>query len=322
MSRLKVLIVGCGNIAGRFDASRLDYRGSPLTHAGAYSADGRYELAACVDPDDGRRESFMQDWKVPIGLRSLEELRPGAGIDVVSICSPTSAHATDFKSALRLRPRLLFCEKPVAEKAAQTEELVAACHEANIPLAVNYTRRWDSSVVDFREGIRTQRWGALRSVVGYYNKGLLNNGSHMLDLLGWLLGSLKVVHSGPEIADHTPLDPSIPAWLESANGIPVALVCGHSKDFALFEIQFVFARALIGMEEGGLYWREREVADSTTFAGYRVPGEGVRRAGGYRGAMLRSVGNLFDAATRVSPLASDGNSALVTQRLCEEIGKR
>ena len=317
---LNVLVVGCGNIAGRFDAGRGG--AAPLTHAGAYTRDGRFALAACVEPDDGRRAEFMQEWKVPAGYRSMEEAARGtARFDVVSICSPTPSHEQDLRASVGLRPKAIFSEKPVTGSADRTQRLVSACKDSGIPLAVNYTRRWDPAVADLRNDIVEGRRGRLRSVVGYYNKGLLNNGSHMLDLLGLLLGPLRVAHVGRPVDDFSPDDPSVPVWLE-AGELPVQIACGHAGDFALFELQFTFADALLTMEEGGLYWRERKASASAEFAGYRMAGEGMRRAGGYPQAMLRSVDNIFGAVTHALPLASNGESALAVQRLCEEIRSR
>ena len=319
---MSVLIVGCGNIAGRFDSAR-GGSGEPLTHAGAYSRDGRFELAACVEPEEARRQAFMRDWGVALGFRTIEDVvRSQQRYDVISICSPTQSHEHDLATALKLAPRLIFCEKPVSTSAATTERLIRACKEAHVQLAVNYTRRWDPSVSDLRKGIEEGRWGQLRSVVGHYNKGLLNNGSHMLDLLGMLLGHLQVAHVGRPVYDFSPDDPTLPVWLEAAGDVPVHIVCGHANDFALFEVQFTFAEALVAMEEGGMYWRERRASPSVAFAGYRVPGEGARRAGDYSQAMLRSVDNIFGAVSLGQPLASDGDSALAAQRLCEEIRTR
>jgi predicted dehydrogenase len=318
MAPVRTLIIGCGNIAGRFDFGRSgDW---PRTHAGAYARDGRFELAGCVEPDDARRTEFMHEWKVPVGYRSMDEIaRGGAAFDVVSICSPTANHAHDLQVALGVQPKLIFCEKPTTESAGETARLVAACKRAGVDLAVNYTRRWDPAVADLKAGLEDDRWGALRSVVGYYNKGLMNNGSHMLDLLHLLLGPLRVVHVGKPVEDFFTDDPTLPAWLEAAGGLPVQLACAHAADFAFFELQLVFARAVITMEEGGLFWRERPAADSAEFAGYRVPGEGTRRPGGYAQAMRRSADNIFGAVRRREPLASTGDSALAAQRLCEEI---
>lgn len=156
---LRVLIVGCGNIAGGFDLGRsAGYL--PYTHTGAYTRDGRFDLAACVEPDDKRRSDFMAAWGVSTGFRSIEEaLGSGNQFDVISICSPTDCHAHDLETALRLQPKLIFCEKPLTTSAAESKRLVAECAQLNIPLAVNYTRRWDADVSKLQADMQAGRRG-------------------------------------------------------------------------------------------------------------------------------------------------------------------
>jgi predicted dehydrogenase len=322
MAPLRVLIVGCGNIAGAFDVGRLT-SGLPYTHAGAYMRDGRFTMTACVEPDEMRRKAFMDDWGVPAGFSSMDEVADaGYECDVISICSPTPSHAHDLETALHLKPKLIFCEKPATRSVAETERLAAECRKANIPLAVNYTRAWDPDVVKLQDGMHAGQWGQLRSVVGFYNKGILNNGSHMLDLLHRLVGPMDIVKVGKPVQDFFADDPSVPAWLEGPQGVPVQLVCGHAGDFAIFELQLVFSRGVLTMEEGGMFWRERRALDSDTFKGYRMLEEGVRRAGEYPRAMLRAVDNLYRAVSLGDPLASTGESALAAQRICEQIKRQ
>jgi len=319
LTSLRVLIVGCGNIAGGFDLGRpAGYL--PYTHAGAYTRDGRFDLLACVEPDDKRRSEFMAAWGVPTGFRSIEEaLGSGNQFDVISICSPTDCHAHDLETALRLKPRLIFCEKPLTTSAAETQRLVAECARLNIRLAVNYTRRWDAEVSTLQADMHAGRWGQLRSVVGYYNKGIANNGSHMVDLLHLLVGPMDIVNVGKPIDDFFANDPTLPVWLEGPQGVPVQLACGHAKDYAIFELQLVFSQGTLTMEEGGLFWRERRAVDSETFKGYRTLDAGVRRAGQYPGAMLKAVDNIYRAIKQGEPLASTGESALAAQCVCEQI---
>jgi len=316
---LRVLIVGCGNIAGVFDQGRPP---SDLlyTHAGAYTRDGRFSLVVCVEPDDKRRTEFMDAWDVPTGFRSIDEVvYSGIQFDVISICSPTQCHAYDLEIALRLKPKLIFCEKPVTISLAETERLVAECGKLNIPLVVNYSRRWDPDILKLQTDMQAGRWGQLRSVVGYYNKGILNNGSHMLDILHLLVGPMDIVKVGKPVHDFSPNDPSVPVWLEGPQGIPVHLVCGHAEDYAIFELQLIFSQGVLTMEEGGMFWRERRAINSETFKGYRMIGEGVRRAGEYPRAMLQAVDNIYRAIIQGDHLASTGESALVAQRICEPV---
>jgi len=316
---LLVLIVGCGNIGGRFDQPRSTNE-LPHTHAGAYTRDGRFSLSACVEPDDGRRAEFMAAWGVPVGFHLLEEaMNSGHHFDAISICSPTTCHAHDLEVALRLKPKLIFCEKPLTTSLAQSERLVEECRKSNILLAVNYSRRFDPDVWKLQVDMQNGRWGQLRSIVGCYDKGLLNNGSHMLDLINLLVGPMEIVKVGKPIYDFSSSDPTIPVWLEGANALPIHLVCGHAQDYAIFELQLVFSLGALTMEEGGMFWRERRVVESATFRGYRVLDDGVRRAGQYPRSMLQAVGNIYQAITEGKPLASTGESALVAQRLCERI---
>jgi len=318
---LRVLIVGCGNIAGGFDRGR-STNDFPYTHAGAYARDGRFNIAVCVEPDDGRRAEFMETWGIEAGFCSIEEIaESGYQFDVISICSPTICHAHDLSIALRLKPKLIFCEKPVTASFVESERLVAECRNARTPLAVNYTRRWDPSILKLRGDMQAGKWGQLRSVVGLYNKGILNNGSHMLDLLHLLVGLIEVVKVGKPILDFFPNDPTVPAWLEGANGLPVHLACGHAEDYAIFELQMVFSQGVLTMEDGGLYWRERRATNSEAFKSYRMLDAGIRQTGGDALAMCRAVDNIYRTITQGDVLASTGDSALVAQRVCERIKK-
>lgn len=318
MSALRALVVGCGSIGGGFDAPRPD-DADPLTHAGAYRRDARFALAACADPDESRRRGFMQRWQVPAGFASLADVPGSERFDVISVCTPTARHAEDLRHALSLRPKLVFCEKPVSPTAAETEALAREYRQAGVLLAVNYTRRWDPEVARLREDIRQSRRGALRAAQGWYNKGLLNNGSHLIDLLLHLLGPLKVVRAGTPVEDHEAGDPSMPAWLEAAGGTPLQLACGNAADFSIFELQLLFSDAMVTMEDGGMAWRERRASASAHFAGYRALDAGARRAGGYGRALPAALDNIAGAIGRGVPLASDVATALATQRICEQV---
>lgn len=319
LNQLRTLIVGCGNIAGGFDRGRSpdDF---PFTHAGAYVRDGRFHLTACVEPDEGRRADFMAAWGVQTGYRALDEIADSVGrFDVISICSPTVCHTHDLECALLLIPKLIFCEKPFTTSIFDSERLVRDCLLAGVLLAVNHTRRWDPDISKLQADMLAGRWGQLRSVAGLYNKGILNNGSHMLDLLHLLLGPLRIVTVGKPVRDFFESDPTIPVWLESAHGVPIQLSCGHAEDYAVFELQLVFSNGVLTMEEGGLYWRERRAVDSPLFKGYRTLEDVPRRAGAYPRAMLQAVGNIYDAVSRGEKLNSSGQSAVCAQQMCQTI---
>jgi predicted dehydrogenase len=262
----------------------------------------------------------MDYWGVPDGFRTIDDvLDSGYQFDVISICSPTSCHAHDLDVSLLLKPKLIFCEKPVTTSIIDTERLVEACRNNKILLGVNYSRRFDPDISTLQSDMQAGQWGQLRSLVGCYNKGILNNGSHMIDLLQLLVGPMKVVKVGKSVEDFFQNDPTIPVWLESEQGIPIYLACAHAADYAIFELQFVFSQGVLTMEDGGFFWRERRIVDSDTFKGYRVLNEGVRRAGEYPRAMMQAIDNIYGAITKSVRLVSTGETALLAQQMCEKI---
>ena len=58
----------------------------------------------------------------------------------------------------------------------------------DIHVAVNYFRRWNPSLKKIYENFKEEKYGKVISVNCVYTKGLLVNGSHMIDLLCWFFG--------------------------------------------------------------------------------------------------------------------------------------
>lgn len=316
---LKTVIIGCGNIAGGYDASASpgDW---PLTHAGAFSAHGGFELTACCDPDSQKRTEFQRKWNVLESSSHPEELDISErSIDVVCICSPTSVHTQHLGTALAWKPKLLFCEKPVTLDTHETEYWVQRYADAGIPFIVNHNRRWAPDVLMLKDDLAQNKWGAVRSISATYNKGILNNGSHMVDLIHFLLGTMKLKSAGSEVYDHWPHDPSIPALLETETGVPVALNIANAKDYALFELQLVTEKGVLRMEAGGMNWSSQPVIDSPDFPGYRSLSSANQIAGRYREAMSCAVENIYNVLTVGGGIPSTGATALQAQQICHQI---
>lgn len=314
-----VLIIGCGNIAGGFDAMRAE-DAPPLTHAGAYARHPGFRIAACIDPDAGRRASFQSRWSVSASAATIDGLNaPQGAFDVISICSPTALHEEHLAAAIALQPKLIFCEKALTSSAAESARVAERCRSAGILLAVNYTRRWAPDVVRFATELRAGEWGEIRSVVGSYTKGIVHNGGHLVDLLHLLVGSLDLIAVGAPRVDFWEDDPAVPALLTSDSGVPVQLAIGHAADYALFEVVIVTSRGEIAMRDGGRRWTIRRRQPSDAFAGYDELGAPEAVAGAYDEAMSLAIENLAAALGHGAPLASDAVNAIAAQRLCESV---
>lgn len=319
VSAYKVLIIGCGNIAGGYDLFQPE-DALPLGHAKAFLKHGGFTLSACVDPDAAKRAAFQQRWQVSNSFACVEEVAESCGqFDVVSICSPTSTHAADIQSVLALKPKLIFCEKPVTTNLYESQSAVQACADKHVLLAVNYSRRWSPEVAQVKAELDEGHWGAVRSVSAVYNKGILNNGTHMLDLLINLFGTLHIASVGKAVDDFFSDDPTIDAILRTEQGMPIQLNVANAQDYALFEMQIVAEKGVINMEDGGARWRSRHVLPSEHLPGYSFLTRGDLKESQGSYALTRAVANIFDALQSGASLASTGKTALQAQALSEHI---
>lgn len=318
--RARVLLIGCGNIAGRFDMAHPTHAW-PLTQAGAFQRHGGFELAACVDPDEQARLAFATHWDIPRHAGSLEALQPLVNeFEVISLCSPTALHHCHLEAVLPLKPRVIFCEKPLTQDLKESARWAQACAEQGVNLVVNYTRQWDPSVTKLVEDIHSGRWGTVRSAVGFYNKGVLNNGGHLVDLLLRLLGPLEVVAASTPVHDHWDNDPTVSALLRSLEGqVPICLAPAHAKDYALFELELVCELGVVRMRNGGMRWETRNVETSPNFSGYRSLSNVQSNDGDYLRAMSLAVTEIHQYLARGTPTSSAGAHALAIQAVCEQL---
>ncbi|CAA7618672.1 Gfo/Idh/MocA family protein [Magnetospirillum sp. UT-4] len=345
---LRALVIGCGAVAGGYDAARgLSPDGEVLSHARAYGLHPGFRLVACIEPDAARRAEFMAAWGIPHGFASLAEC--DVPFDVASVCVPTEAHVETLERLLAAPPpqpspargegaffsspsplagegwgggaartlRAVWCEKPLSLDLAAATRLVEAYRAAGVLLAVNYMRRWDPDMVALRDDIASGRLGRLQSAFGRYTKGIATNGSHMLDLLAFLTGApLAPLAVHRRLDDFSADDPTLTATLATADGAPVQLAGLDRAAFTVFELDLAFERARVTIEESGYRMRRQAVVDNPRYPGYRMLEAAESRPTGLGRAFLSAADNIHRAVTAGAPLASDGASALAVQSLC------
>ena len=319
---LSVLIVGCGNIAGGFDINNI-HKDYSLTHAKAYSKNPHFFVKACCDTDLNKLNDFSKRWNITNSFSSVEEIvNKRMHFDVVSICNPTENHSSTLELVAKLKPKVVFCEKPLTLDLKKTEEITRLYKNTGIGLAVNFNRRWMKHIEELKIGIQDKKWGELRTVVSHYNKGILNNGSHLIDILSWLLGQMSILWAGKPVFDYNEKDPSISAVLCNEQGKDIFLNATNSKDFSLFEIQFFFEKGIVSLENGSMSIKHRVVGESKEFSGYKVLSESYEITTDYCYSMDNAVQNIYDAIHSGTDLKSNADNALISQRICDAILKK
>lgn len=240
-SMYKVGIIGAGNIASGFDDIRTK---SILTHAHAICSIDSLLLLGFYDNNLERGAEAARKWRTQY-FNSLSELT--ADCDIICCATPDDSHYGILKAVIESKKdiKAIICEKPLSLDLSQAEEIVRECSRKKIPLIVNYTRRYIDAFRELREKIPSM--GMLICGTCYYGKGVFHNGSHMINLMDFLIGLKKIdsIKIDKPVWDYSANDPSIGFVLELENGSRVFFHVISSKISTVFEFQLFFEKGKI-----------------------------------------------------------------------------
>ena len=185
-------IIGLGFIGGADqvsgDALGQQVSGLDGTHFDALSNHPRVNLVAGSSRDAGRRERFAQRAGTP-AYASWEEMLAEEILDIVSVATYAPVHAEISVACAKQGIRAIYCEKPIATRLPDAEEMLEACAEADTLLVLNHQRRFNLNHRRLRDLIAADGLGELTSGSLQWGSGRLGNvGTHMIDALLMLTG--------------------------------------------------------------------------------------------------------------------------------------
>lgn len=180
---MKALLLGCGNIGAFYDFDN----DQVLTYAKAFSLRSNWQITL-FDADQQRLFLVSQRYGFET-ISTLDSLDFGQ-FDVVCIATPTPTHFAFLSQALRQQVPVIVCEKPISTSADELIKLETAYKKGSSKVMVNYIRRFLPAYSELKarlsEFISEE---PIQSIRFNYKKGLLNNASHGLDILQFLLGN-------------------------------------------------------------------------------------------------------------------------------------
>jgi len=174
MTQYSVGIVGCGTMGE--------------SHAEAYRACDGAEVVATADFDTDAREAFAETFGVPETYETHTAMLGAEDLDLVSVCTLHSTHAGITIDAAEAGVAGIYCEKPMATSLGEAEDMVDAARRNDVKLAVGHQRRFHPVQEAARELIADGAIDEPRTVTTRRDGGLLNWGTHMIDMGRFLLG--------------------------------------------------------------------------------------------------------------------------------------
>jgi predicted dehydrogenase len=239
----------------------------------AVAAEANVRVTAVSDTDPEKLQSAQSGYPDARGVVSLDELLE-CELDGVVIATPNGAHAYQAIACLQ-RGLPVFCQKPLATNAADTDRIIAAARKANKLLAVDYSYRHVQGMRALRERIRAGELGEIGAIDLIFHNAygpnkqwcfdrsqagggcLLDLGVHLIDLALWLQDapSMRVVSSRlfsqGQVAGRQDVEDLAFVELVQSNGAVVRIACSwHAQIGCDAEIS-----AHIHGSRGGARWR-------------------------------------------------------------------
>jgi predicted dehydrogenase len=274
---LRVGVIGCGRIGSLWDEALSESEvntSQPKTHALAYLQNKVTKLVALCDTDTKRAEAAAKKWKVDFFTDQVSAFL-NQDLDIISVCTPTDNRLEVLKSIVaKSSDSVLLLEKPLAkdlQEAKLVKEILTALKK---PAIVNYSRRFAPGIQNLKSQIAQGLWGTLQAGTAYYGNGFTNNGSHMLDLISYLLGEPKSSEVQKIVFDdRVTHDSTLSATLTLNNSAQIQIHGLDHRNFTVFELDLVFTLGRVRLTERGMVIQSQKIIDDPVYSGFRILGE-------------------------------------------------
>lgn len=199
--KIRIAVVGCGRISK-------NHFGSIEKHS------AHLELVSVCDIDQSILSSHQAQYKVT-GYLHLAEMLETEKLDMVVLCTPSGIHADQAVLAASLGVHVIT-EKPMATRWHDGLRMVRACDEAGVRMFVVKQNRRNTTLQLLKRAVEERRFGKIHLVhlnvfwarpQSYYDQAkwrgtwefdggaFMNQASHYVDLLDWLIGPVDKVQA-------------------------------------------------------------------------------------------------------------------------------
>lgn len=199
--KIRIAIVGCGRISK-------NHFGSIEKHK------DDIELISICDNNKETLSKYKSKYKVR-GYLELNEMLDNERLDLVAICSPSGMHADQTEMCAK-RGINVMTEKPMATRWQDGKRMVRSCDEAGVNLFVVKQNRKNATLQLIKRALTEKRFGKINMVhlnvfwtrpQVYYDQAewrgtwefdggaFMNQASHYVDLLDWLIGPIDKVQA-------------------------------------------------------------------------------------------------------------------------------
>jgi predicted dehydrogenase len=246
--QLRVAIMGLGSYASRV--------------ADAMQSCTMATLTGVISGTPSKIDTWKKKYNIPdkntYSYQNVGDIKNNPDIDIVYITTPNSLH---YKNVLEIAAtgKHVLCEKPVADNAKQTREMIAACEKAGVKFYIGYRMHFEPFT---RELIRMREAGELGKIMHVNNymgfksgdpnqwrlKKALAGGGAMMDVGVYALNGARYCTGEEPVwvtAQESKTDPvkfkEVDETITFQLGFPSGVIanCGTTYNFNNFERLYV-----------------------------------------------------------------------------------
>ena len=259
------VLIGLGDIGLNYDLHQ-DQDKYIQTHSRAFYLNSGFDLQAGVDINTDACNIFSKRYNIEsytVIEDALIEVKP----DLIILAVPTSFQLEAIKKIAKcFIPKAILCEKPMGDNLDQGKEIVSICRKKDISLYVNYIRRCLPECKDIKKRIDSDSIKSPMKCIAWYSKGLMHNGSHMINLMEYWFGEcldIKIIDKGREYQGFG-FEPNAYLKFEKCD---VIMMSAWEEFYSHFTIELICATGRLYWSQHNLEWIK--VVDSNNFKGYR-----------------------------------------------------
>jgi len=199
--KIKLAIVGCGRISKNHFASVEKHQ-------------DKIDLVSICECQQDVLSEHEKIYKIK-GYLDLEDMLKKEDLDLVVICTPSGIHADQAELCAKYGINVMT-EKPMATRWSDGLRMVKACDVAGVRLFVVKQNRRNPTLQLLKRAVKENRFGKIHMVhinvfwtrpQEYYDQAswrgtwefdggaFMNQASHYVDLLEWLIGPIEKVQA-------------------------------------------------------------------------------------------------------------------------------
>ena len=183
MKKFKTILVGLGKIGFYYDIKK---QKSNLTHIKSLKKIKKIDVVCGVDINKKKIFDFKKNYNIDVSTNLALALKKYQPEFVVVSVNTASLYKiliiiSKFKSVKKV-----LVEKPGVENFDQIKQILKIYLKSKIKLYVNYNRSYQQKILNIFSLLKKNNF----KIVYFYNRGILNNCSHLLNLIFYI----KICH--------------------------------------------------------------------------------------------------------------------------------